>query len=55
MTVSIYVTAEPDETCGHLETVADVVPSTTDGCEDCLREGSRWVHLRECLGCGHVG
>jgi CPA1 family monovalent cation:H+ antiporter len=55
MTVSIYVTAEPDETCGHLETVADVVPSTTEGCEDCLREGSGWVHLRECLGCGHVG
>jgi CPA1 family monovalent cation:H+ antiporter len=24
-------------------------------CVDCLREGSRWVHLRECLDCGHVG
>ena len=41
--------------CSHLQTVADVQPSTTEGCEDCLREGSRWLHLRECLECGHVG
>lgn len=25
------------------------------GCEECLRMGARWVHLRECLTCGHVG
>jgi uncharacterized UBP type Zn finger protein len=25
------------------------------GCEDCLKIGARWVHLRECLSCGHVG
>jgi uncharacterized UBP type Zn finger protein len=25
------------------------------GCEDCMRIGGRWVHLRECLSCGHVG
>jgi hypothetical protein len=41
--------------CSHLNSVADVQPSTTEGCEDCLREGSGWVHLRECLECGHVG
>jgi hypothetical protein len=42
------------ETCTHLETVKDVTPSS-EGCEDCLRMGSRWVHLRVCMGCGHVG
>lgn len=42
-------------TCVHLDQVADVEPSTTEGCEDCLRDGTRWVHLRECLSCGHVG
>lgn len=41
--------------CGHLGSVRDVTPSSPNGCEDCLREGSRWVHLRECLECGHVG
>jgi hypothetical protein len=44
-----------DAVCGHLATIEQVTPSTTLGCEDCLREGTRWVHLRECLQCGHVG
>jgi CPA1 family monovalent cation:H+ antiporter len=30
-------------------------PNTPQGCQDCLAEGSRWVHLRLCLSCGHVG
>ena len=25
------------------------------GCEECVKAGTRWVHLRECLACGHVG
>ncbi len=25
------------------------------GCEECLKIGQGWVHLRECLVCGHVG
>jgi uncharacterized UBP type Zn finger protein len=44
-----------DARCEHLGDIADVQPSTMDGCEDCLREGTAWVHLRECLECGHVG
>jgi uncharacterized UBP type Zn finger protein len=40
--------------CTHLHTIRDVTPSS-DGCEDCLRIGSTWVHLRLCLTCGHVG
>lgn len=40
--------------CGHLELVLDV-PPRTQGCEACLRLGERWVHLRMCLTCGHVG
>jgi uncharacterized UBP type Zn finger protein len=31
-----------------------VFPSA-DGCEDCLRAGDSWVHLRICLSCGHTG
>jgi uncharacterized UBP type Zn finger protein len=41
--------------CKHLASIRDVQPSTTAGCEDCLRTGARWVHLRLCLECGHVG
>jgi hypothetical protein len=34
--------------------IADVTPSSW-GCEDCLRIGGEWEHLRICLTCGHVG
>jgi hypothetical protein len=45
----------PDtDTCTHLDTIQDVTPSA-EGCEDCLRMGGRWVHLRVCQACGHVG
>ncbi len=40
--------------CPHLAGIQEVTPSA-DGCEDCLRMGGEWVHLRLCLTCGHVG
>ena len=40
--------------CSHLDTVAEVTPSS-QGCEECLLVGGRWVHLRLCMACGHVG
>ena len=42
------------KTCTHRELIQVVVPSA-DGCEDCLRIGAWWVHLRECMTCGHIG
>ena len=42
------------QACTHLDQIRDVVPSA-QGFEDCLRTGDTWVHLRECLVCGHVG
>jgi uncharacterized UBP type Zn finger protein len=54
MNVSEYVPADATE-CVHLDAVQDVEPSTREGCEDCLKVGGRWLHLRECLSCGHVG
>jgi hypothetical protein len=44
-----------DRDCVHLDHVHPVEPSTPGACEDCLREGTEWVHLRLCLECGHVG
>lgn len=40
--------------CDHLEFVTAAAPRS-DGCEDCLAIGARWVHLRRCTTCGHVG
>jgi hypothetical protein len=31
------------------------LPATVDGCEDCLQTLGKWLHLRICLICGHVG
>jgi uncharacterized UBP type Zn finger protein len=45
----------PGEPCRHLDSIRPVVPRTPQGCEECLRIGSPWVHLRLCLTCGHVG
>ena len=42
------------DTCTHLDSISDAEPSA-DGCEDCLATGDRWVHLRRCTSCGHVG
>ncbi|MFJ2950000.1 UBP-type zinc finger domain-containing protein [Streptomyces sp. NPDC087226] len=39
----------------HLAMVRPVSPRTPEGCEECLRVHSPWVHLRLCLTCGHVG
>jgi uncharacterized UBP type Zn finger protein len=42
--------------CTHLDTIEVLkLPDSVTGCEDCLREGGVWLHLRICLGCGHVG
>lgn len=40
--------------CAHLSHIHSVTASGT-GCTECVEMGARWVHLRECLECGHVG
>ena len=41
--------------CAHIDQVRDVAPRTPQGCEECLKTNGRWMHLRLCLSCGHVG
>ena len=40
--------------CSHLGLIREITPSS-NGCEDCLRIGDTWVHLRLYMICGHVG
>ena len=43
-------------TCTHLDQIEITeLPEEVAGCEDCLRTGDVWLHLRICLSCGHVG
>ena len=42
--------------CDHVaQATLHAVPRPAPGCEECLKMGGRWVHLRECLTCGKVG
>ena len=41
--------------CSHAKDLTPIPPSTPDGCEECLKLGTEWLHLRLCLTCGHVG
>jgi len=42
--------------CTHLGEISDVAPTPgSQACTDCLAIGEHvWVHLRQCLSCGHV-
>jgi CPA2 family monovalent cation:H+ antiporter-2 len=50
----IFTPTVPDKVCSHLDQIRPVMPSAR-GCEECLKSGDKWVHLRLCLTCGHVG
>ena len=42
--------------CTHLDQVEYLEPQgDIAGCEECLKTGDRWVHLRMCQVCGKIG
>ena len=42
-------------TCSHADQAVEGAVPSGEGCAGCLESGDRWVHLRMCLVCGHVG
>jgi uncharacterized UBP type Zn finger protein len=40
--------------CSHLDQVR-IISTDKHVCEDCIKTGDSWVHLRMCMECGHVG
>jgi uncharacterized UBP type Zn finger protein len=44
------------DSCTHLDTIEHTEGREgVEGCEECLKTGGRWVHLRRCTQCGKVG
>jgi uncharacterized UBP type Zn finger protein len=42
--------------CTHLDQIeVTALPEKIAGCEECLKIGSGWVHLRMCMTCGKIG
>ncbi len=40
------------ETCPHIQAIDDVKGPRRRECEECVKTGSSWVHLRTCQSCG---
>ncbi|SHI62033.1 ubiquitin-hydrolase Zn-finger-containing protein [Hymenobacter daecheongensis DSM 21074] len=42
--------------CSHLATLETLLPAPAGHvCPECVALGDKWVHLRLCQTCGHVG
>jgi hypothetical protein len=41
-----------DQTCAHLDAITTVKHAKHRECEECVKIGSRWLHLRTCQECG---
>jgi uncharacterized UBP type Zn finger protein len=42
--------------CSHLGQIeVTELPESIEGCEECLKMGGVWVHLRMCMTCGRIG
>ena len=39
------------DTCRHIAAIAEVRRSSRE-CDECVKTGARWVHLRTCQTCG---
>ena len=47
-----------NQPCEHLKNLTEAnftSPRAPIACEECLKEGTQWVALRQCMTCGHVG
>jgi hypothetical protein len=42
----------PQDTCSHISTIGQVQQPTRYECEECVKTGDDWVHLRTCQTCG---
>jgi hypothetical protein len=42
----------PADTCEHIAALDEVKKPKARACEECVKTGSSWVHLRTCQECG---
>ena len=42
----------PDQGCAHIDAITAVKRPKRRECEDCVKIGATWVHLRTCQECG---
>ena len=40
------------DSCAHIEAVTEIKTAGRKACEECVKIGAQWVHLRTCQTCG---
>ena len=55
VTYELTLDQRRSEGCSHLAQARAVSPEAVDICPECVAQGDRWMHLRVCMTCGHVG
>src|SRR5213593_4370792 len=43
--------AMPAEVCVHIDTITDIKQPKRRVCEECIKTGAQWTHLRTCQTC----
>jgi uncharacterized UBP type Zn finger protein len=44
----------PDQTCVHIDAISNVEQPKRHECQECVKIGGNWVHLRTCQECGRT-
>ncbi|HKK08110.1 MAG TPA: UBP-type zinc finger domain-containing protein [Gemmatimonadota bacterium] len=44
----------PQGACDHISGLDEVLRAERHECEECVKTGDRWVHLRTCQTCGRT-
>ena len=44
--------ANPTGACAHIAAIVDLKTARRQVCEECVKTGAKWVHLRTCQSCG---
>jgi hypothetical protein len=42
----------PDQSCAHIRAIAPIKQPKRYECDECMKIGGEWVHLRTCQECG---
>ena len=43
---------EDEQICNHIKEIKELKQPVKLVCDECIKTGSRWVHLRTCQTCG---
>ena len=51
-TSSLYTSCMAIQACVHIDAVKEIKQPQQRVCEECVKIGAQWVHLRTCQQCG---